>query len=258
MDVFTLRRSITSTSRPTLVLWAAAFALGAFLGYGIAYSQTLTGLGSLGAIVAGLVAGALLATLAVIAVVARLMSGARGRSVARAALGAGFLLVAGVAVGWTVTRVLGLGLQEQTLLEARGTMNVSLDGLDGYAAGADARALCRSEPGSDEVARIESDDVGTLGTAVVVVSVSMRPEGTDGRPAVSVSIQPADKAQGSAPAWQGSADVLSEGGNREGRLVFVGASLVADEGALALPDGLPTELSGTVRWSCDDWGLPSQ
>jgi len=111
MDASTLRRSITSTSRLTLVLWTAAFALGAYLGYGIAYSQTLTGLGSLGGIFAGLIVGALLATLAVIAVVARLLSGARGRTVARAALGAGLLLVAGVAVGWSATRVLGLGLQ---------------------------------------------------------------------------------------------------------------------------------------------------
>jgi hypothetical protein len=257
MDASTLRR-ITSTSRPTLAVWVAAFALGAYLGYGIAYSQTLTGLGSLGAIVAVLIVGALLATLAVIAVVARLMSGARGRSVARAALGAGLLLAAGVVAGWTATRVIGIGLQEQNLLEAGGTMNVSLDGLDGYAADADARALCRSEPGSDDVARVESDHVGTLGSAAVVVSLSMRPDWTDGRPGVSVSIQPADKSQGSAPVWQGPADALPQGGARGGSLVFVGVALVADEGALPPPAGLPAELSGTVRWSCDDWGLASR
>lgn len=102
------------------MVWVAAFALGAYLGYGIAFSQTLTGLGSLGAIVAVLIVGALLATLAGAAVVAWLMCGARGRPVARTALGAGLLLAAGVAASWTATRVLGVGFQEQTLLEAGG------------------------------------------------------------------------------------------------------------------------------------------
>lgn len=258
MDPSTARQSRVGASRWALAFWALAFGGGAYLGYVIAYSLTLSGLGSLGAVVAALIAAIILTTLVVVAVIAALLPDKRGRPTARTAMVAGILLALGVGLGWAITPVLGLTYREPVLLEAEGTMNLSLDGFDGYTGQGDALAYCRSES-DGAFPFVEANHVGNVGTGMVVASVSIPPDSPDGRPVVQVWIQPADKTTGAAPTWRGPADVVTGiDGDRGGRMNFRGAALTASEEGGRLPEGWPAELSGTLTWACGAWSHPAE
>ena len=253
-----IRRLLAGRSVSTLVLWAIALAGGAYLGYVIAYSVNLPGLASISAVIAGLLAVAILTALTIIAVVAALLPGKQGRPAARAAIGVGAMLILGVGAGWAITSALDLGYHEPVVLEAEGTVNVSLDGLEGYAGHADARAFCRSEMDAQNVAHLEANLVGLVGTGMVGATLSLQPDSPDGRPEIQIAIVPADKSKDSAAYWQGPADVVEPlDGDRGGRIRFAGVPrLPTDEGG-GSPQRWPTELSGTMTWSCGDWSPPS-
>jgi len=253
-----IRQALAGRSVSTLVLWAIALAGGAYLGYVIAYSANLPGLGSISALIAGLLAVAILTALVVIAVVAALLPGKRGRPAARAAISVGVMLALGVGAGWAITSALGLGYHEPVLLESRGTANLSLDGIEGYVGRGDALAFCRSETDAENVAHLETNLVGNVGTGMVAATLSLQPDSSDGRPEVQIAILPANKTQSSAAYWQGPADVVERlDGDRGGRIRFEGVPLLPTEEGGGWPEVWPTELSGTLTWSCGDWSRPN-
>jgi hypothetical protein len=146
MDPSTARHSIAAVPRLKLAFWAAALGVGAYLGSWMAYSLTLTStFALLGTFFVGAVIVAILFVLAVVAVAVGLQPDKRGRPAARAVVASGLLLVVGVGIGWVMTPVLGLGYHPSPLLEADGTMTLSLEGLDGYTSLGDGLAHCRSE-----------------------------------------------------------------------------------------------------------------
>lgn len=134
-------------------------------------------------------------------------------------------------------------------------MSLSLDGLDGYTALGDGLAYCYSAMDTEAVASVDANVVGSIDTGTVATSVHMTPlDSPDGRPYFTVAIWPAVKAEGAAPNWQGFFDVVEPIiGDREGRIVFTGASLLAIDETGRLPERWPADLSGTLSWSCGDW-----
>jgi len=239
-----------------LAFWAVAFAVGAYLGYGIAWSLAQSTWGVLGALIAGVVTVSMLGILVLIAALAAVVSDGRGRPVARAMVVAAILLPAGVGIGWAMTPVLGIGYRAPVVLESGGTMSVTLHGIAGYANQAGALAQCRSEVDTVNVAFVEANLVGTIGADIVNASLTLLPAAANDRPAVQVSIQPAVKADGNAPMWQGSADTVEWiDRDRSGRIVFTGAVLTASDEARQ-PAGWPALLSGTLSWSCAEWSPP--
>jgi hypothetical protein len=102
MDRSTARDPGSATSWPKLAFWAVALGVGAYLGYAIRFNFDTTTIASVNVIIAGFLAVAILAVLAVFAILAR------GRPASRAATVAGVLLVVGVGIGWAITSVLGL------------------------------------------------------------------------------------------------------------------------------------------------------
>jgi hypothetical protein len=176
---------------------------------------------------------------------------------ARAMVVAAILLAAGVGIGWAMTPVLGIGYRAPVVLESGGTMSVTLHGIAGYANQGNALAHCRSDINTVKIALVEANLVGTIGPDLVNASVSLLPDSSDGRPAVQVSIQPAVKAEGAAPMWQGPADTVEWiDRDRSGRIVFTGAALTASDEAAGQPAGWPAQLSGTLSWSCAEWSPP--
>ena len=112
-----------------VALWAVAAAVGAYLGYKIAEARDGSGLAGLSVIVGAVLVGTILAILIVIAVIAARQSGGRGRSTAWTMTLASLLLVAGLAIGWSI-KASGLGDRPSVVREARGTMNLSWAGID--------------------------------------------------------------------------------------------------------------------------------
>ena len=256
MDPVSVPQPKAATSWLKLGVWAVAFAVGAYLGYGIAWSLAQSTWGVFGALIAGAVTVTMLGILLLIAALAAVVSDGRGRPVARAMVVAAILLAAGVGIGWAMTPVLGIGYRAPVVLESGGTMSVMLHGIDGYANQGDALAHCRSEVDTVKVALVEANLVGTIGADIVNASVTLLPATANDRPAVQVSIQPAVKAGGDAPMWQGSADTVEWiDRDRSGRIVFTGAVLTSSDEA-SQPAGWPALLSGTLSWSCAEWSPP--
>jgi hypothetical protein len=184
MDPSTARHSIAAVPRLKLAFWAAALGVGAYLGSWMAYSLTLTStFALLGTFFVGAVIVAILFVLAVVAVAVGLQPDKRGRPAARAVVASGLLLVVGVGIGWVMTPVLGLGYHPSPLLEADGTMTLSLEGLDGYTSLGDGLAHCRSELDSEAVTGVDANVVGRIETGTVAASVRVTAlDSPDGRP----------------------------------------------------------------------------
>jgi hypothetical protein len=250
---------VIRTTKLKVAFWAAAVGVGAYLGYLIADSLTMTsGLAILGTLFIGAVIMAILFVLGVVAAAVGLQPDRRGRPAARAVIVSGVLLVVGVAVGWALTPVLGLGYHPAIESESLGTMSLSLDGLDGFESDGDAAAFCRSAPDSDAVAYVTANALGSVATGTVTASLIMNPlDSPDGRPTFGIGVTPAVKGENAAPNWHGSGDLEPIEGDRGGRITFTGAALVAGETGRP-PLGWPAELSGVLSWSCDAWSLPGE
>lgn len=256
MDPVTVHRSPTGVSKAKLAGLAVALAIGAYLGTGLASGLNQGGLGSIVALVVGLILGTILAVMAVVAAILALSRDESGHRAARSIFVAGIVLVAGVLVGWAVEPVFRREYRESVILEAPGTLNVSIDGLDGYISQGDALTKCQSELDAEGIADIGGDVVGSVGTAIVGASLTVLAGTPDGRPVVHVWIRPSVEDKGSAPFWEGPADFVDRiDDDRGGRVVFTRAAFTEPD--KAPPEGYPAELSGTLSWSCGEWVRPS-
>ena len=255
MDPSIIGQSVATVSRPKLAIWAAALGGGGYLGFRIADGLARADfVGQFGAIVAGGIALVVLAGL--VAIGLALLLDKASHSAARTAILAAALLLTGVGVGWAITPVLGLGYRDPVELVARGTMTLSLDGLDAYAGQGEVPARCRSVLDASAVALVEADVVGSSGTDLVGAFIVMLPDWSDGRPGIVVRVQPAGQAEGIAPTWRGVAEAVERmDGDRAGRIVFSGAVLVTSV-ETGRPPGWPAELSGALSWSCGEWVRP--
>jgi hypothetical protein len=239
-----------------LTALAVALAVGAYLGGALASGLNQGGLGSIVALVVAVIVGAILAVMALVAAILVKSSDTSGRRAARSIVVAACAFVAGVAVGWAVEPAFRPEYRESVVLEAPGRLNVSIDGLDGYMSHGDAPTKCHSEPDAEGIAGIGGDVVGSVGTAIVGASLTVSAGTPDGRPVVHLWIRPSVEDKGSAPFWEGSADVVEPvDGDRGGRIEFTRATFTEPD--KAPPDGYPAELSGTLSWSCANWLLPS-
>jgi hypothetical protein len=256
MDPVTVPRPRASVSKAKLVAWAVALVVGIYLGGAVASGLNQGGLGSIVALVVALIVGAVLAVMAVVAAILALSRDESGHQAARSIFVAGILFVAGVVVGWAVAPLFRPEYRESVVLEAPGTLNLSIDGLDGYASQGDVSAQCRSELDAEDIADVHADVVGNVGTAMVGVSMSPLTGLPEGQSVVHVWIRPSMEDKGSAPFWDGPADVIERiDGDRGGRIVFSRATF--SEPDKTPPVGYPRELSGTLSWSCSDWDRPS-
>ena len=256
MNPSSVPHPVGKASIAKLVFWAAVLVVGAFLGYEIAYGLGLHDNYGFGWIAVVFLAGIVVAILVLFAVIgglAALVPDRAGRPTIRIVTVAAVALVVGLGLGGAINAVVRLAHHDAVMIGGPGTLTVSLEGLDRYAAQGDAPAHCGSGWDSALVARIEADSVGRVPTGTVDATVMLLPEGSsDGRPDVYFSIRRADKTQGLPPAWRGSGDVVERiDGDRRGRIAFTGAALLPAEETGLPPEGWPTSLSGSVSWSCD-------
>jgi hypothetical protein len=203
-----------------------------------------------------LIVGAILAVMALVAAILAKSPDESGHRAARSIFVAGIALVTGLAIGWAVEPAFRPEYRESVILEAPGTLNVSIDGLDDYTSQGDAPTKCQSELDAEGIAGIGGDVVGSVGTATVGASLTVLAGAPDGRPVVHLWIRPSVEDKGSAPFWEGPADIVDRSdGDRGGRVEFTRAAFTEPD--KAPPDGFPAELSGTLSWSCGDWLRPS-
>jgi hypothetical protein len=250
-----MNRSIVRTlfdgsQRRRLALWVAAAAIGAFLGYEIAYYSAIGGLGGLSAITAGVIAILIIAVLLVSAAGSARNPDPSARPLARTTFAAASLLAAGVGVGWAIAPVLRPELRAPVVLEAVGAMSLALVGIEGYSDTGITTAICRSQPNGVGIASVEANGVGAVGTVQVAASLSFTP--TASPPPVGVLAwihgEPIETM------WQASSEHVEQtGAARSGQVDFAKAVLIS-EGEPGRPaGGWPAEVSGSVVWSCGDW-----
>jgi hypothetical protein len=255
MDPVTVHRSPTGISKPMLIGLVLALAIGAYLGGSLATGLNQGGLGSIVALLVGIIVGTILAVMAVVAAILAKSRDTSGHAAARSIFFAGAALVIGVGIGWAVEPVFRPEYHEPVVLEAPGTLNVSIDGLAGYTSQGDALTTCRSEMDAEGIASIGGDVVGSVGTAIVGASLLVLAADPDGRPVVHLWIRPSVEDKGSAPFWEGPADVVDRiDGDRGGRVEFT--RIAFTEPDKAPPDGYPAVMSGTLSWSCTKWIRP--
>ncbi len=233
------------------LLFLTAFAgLGAWLGYLIGAGWGSTGLSSFFSAAIALSLSILIVV--VLTVTAGLVGWKRSDRLAamRPMILAGVLFLASIGVGWAISRVVAPPLP--VVLEGRGVISLELAGLDGYSGQADALAACRSEVDSDAVAAIQADTAGMVGAGSVIALLFMPPyAGADLE--VQVWIRPADEGQPAEVGWSGFAEMVDGSpGALRGQVAFSELTLHPDLSG-AQPVGWPSNLSGTVRWSCSDW-----
>jgi hypothetical protein len=256
MDPVTVPRCRGGVSKPKLAALAVVLAIGAYLGGTLASGLNQGGLGSIVALVVAVIVGAILAVMALVAAILVKSSDTSGRRAARSIVVAGIVFVAGAGVGWAVEPAFRPEYRESVILEAPGTLNVSIDGLDGYMSHGDAPTKCHSELDAEGIAGIGGDVVGSVGTAIVGASLTVLAGTPVGRPVVHLWIRPSVEDKGSAPFWEGPADIVDRiDSDRGGRVEFTRAAFTEPD--KAPPDGYPVELSGTLSWSCGEWVRPS-
>lgn len=251
-------RLLTPTALRAMMLawWTAAFGAGVYAGYKIAYFPVdSSSWGVFGLLVAvPFWVAVTIAYIAIPALVAALLYRAlfKGRlPEARTVMIAAALYVAGVVAGIVMTPVLGLEYRyrEPVVLEARGTMTLSLDGLAGYAARSDVLAICGSMSDGEGVSEVSATAVGTLAgvdvdASIAGIELEFPTVGIGGVPTVDFKFV----------GWSGPAALVEETqGGRNGRVTFVGAALDNNGAGDPVPGDLPTTLSGTLTWSCGDW-----
>ncbi len=132
MDPVTAARSRAGVSMPKLAAYVVALVVGVYLGGALASGLDQGGLGSIAALFVALLVGAVLAVLAVVAAILRLSRDESGHRAARSIFLAGIVFAGGVVVGWAVAPIFRPEYREAVVLRAPGTLNASIDGLDGY------------------------------------------------------------------------------------------------------------------------------
>jgi hypothetical protein len=170
---------------------------------------------------------------------------------ARTVVVAAALYAAGVGVGFVMTPALGLEyrFREPVMLEARGTMTLSLDGLAGYAARSDVAAMCGAMPDGEGVSSVSATAIGTIDgfdvdAFIVGIELEVPSVGVGGVPTVNFKFL----------GWSGPVDFVERTqGGRDGRVTFVGAALDNSGAGGPVQGDWPATLSGTLTWSCGDW-----
>ena len=239
--------------------WTATFGVGVYAGYKIAYYAVDSS--SWGAIGLLVVVPFWVAVAAASITIPAFLTALLYRTLfkgslpgARTVMVAALLYAVGVGVGYSITPMLGLEYRyrEPVVLEARGTMTLSLDGLAAYSARSDAFAICGSTPDGDAVSVVSATAVGMIDGLDVDASIA-----GIGLEFPSVGIGGVPTADSKLVGWSGPASLveLTQSG-REGRVTFVGAALDNNGARGPAPGYLPTTLSGTLTWTCAEWIVP--
>jgi hypothetical protein len=245
------------TGRATLgrSLWKVAFlatfaGLGAWMGTLIGSGWGSTGLSSF--VNAAIALSLSILILVVLTVTALLVGWKRSDRFAamRPMILAGGLFLGAIGAGWAIARAFAPPLP--VVLEGRGLISLELAGLDGYSVQADALAACRSEANSEAVAAIQADSAGLVGAGSVIAMVFM-PQGAGAAVEVQVWVRPAGEGQPAEVGWSGFAETVDgESGALRGQVAFSELVLHPDVSGVQ-PVGWPTNLAGTLRWSCAGW-----
>ena len=255
MDPVTVPRSRAGVSKPKLVALAVVLVVGVYHGGVLASGLNQGGMGSIVALVVGVLVAGVLALMAVVAAILRLSRDESGHRAARSIFLVGVVFAGGIVVGWAVAPLVRPEYRESVVLRAPGTLNVSIDGLDAYTSRGASPTDCHSELDAERIASIGGDVVGSVGTAVVGATLTTLTGSPDGRPVVNIWIRPSLEDKGTAPFWEGPADVIEGSeGDRRGRVEFTRATFVEPD--KSPPDGYPRELSGSLTWSCSEWLSP--
>ena len=247
MNPVSERRSIAVVSKPLLIVVVLMLVVGAYLGRALASGFNQGSLASVFAFFGVLIVGAILAVMAVVAAILAKSPDESGHRAARSIFIAGLVFAGGFAIGWVLEPAFRPVYREAVVLAARGTLTVSIHGLDGYTSAGTVAAGCLSEDDSEGIADVRSKVVGKLDIAVVGASIADFVDSADGRPVIQVWIEP-----GAEPWWTGPADVIQRtAGDRTGRLVFNGATFFEPDKPPR--EGYPLKLSGSMSWACDEW-----
>ena len=102
MEPVNVHRSPTGISKPMLIGLVLALAIGAYLGGSIASGVNQGGMGSLFALIGGIVVGSILAVMAVVAAILAKSRDTSGHAAARSIFFVGTAFVIGVGIGWAV------------------------------------------------------------------------------------------------------------------------------------------------------------
>jgi len=251
MDPVSKRRSIAAVSKPLLIVLVLVLVVGAYLGRALASGFNQGSLASVFAFFGVLIVGAILAVMAVVAAILAKSPDESGHRAARSIFIAGLVFAGGFAIGWALEPTFRPVYREAVVLAARGTLRVTVHGLDGFTSVGTVAAGCLSEEDAEGIADVRSKVVGTLETAVVGASIANFVDSADGRPVIQVWIERSFDDKGVEPWWTGPADVIQRTtGDRTGRLVFNGATFFEPGRPY---EGYPLKLSGVMTWACDEW-----
>ena len=251
MDAPHVRRLPADMTRRNLILWAATLAIGGLLGYRMAEYSLQGGFQPLGAVFLGFIALSAVAILLFAALVLASRDEKRGRRAARATAATAIALAAGVGLGWTLGPPLGLAekYHNAITLGADGTLTVTLDDIDGFAAIADSPAECKSVPDGEGVTTVGAYLVGHVDTIEVAASVVDL-----GRDAPYLWVYVNDGARSQVLVWKGPFEVIeTTAGDQSAEVTFSDAPLDPNETPGAVIGPWPETLSGTMRWSCNEW-----
>lgn len=238
---------------PRTVLTIVAFVLGVFVGRSIAYQV------SRGGFDAGIGAGLwlygtiflILLALGATAIAARIGRKPVGAALRPVLIGAGVLLVGGIAGNLTAAFTGGT-YRSPVETGAPGTMTLRLDGQgSAFVPVASSVATCRSLPDSAAVGEITGLALGTLGGRQLRGTVSL-PFANAVSARVDLWIDGADLPDGAAqPFWSGPISVsLPSDESTSGVATFDALVLGHDPKLPAYTEAFPETLVGRLEWSC--------
>jgi hypothetical protein len=239
-------------SKKRLVVLGVSLAIGGWLGYQTGSGMASGGINAAFALGGIVLAGVILLIYVFIGVILAKQPDGTGGPAGRVTFIAAGLFAAAFGGGWLGS--VALQPFRPVQLEAQGTVVLAVAGLAGFDGQDGAVAHCRSEVGSEFVVWLDANSAGTVGPDAVYASLSMFPSEPGIQPVVVVSISPIVKGPGKAPQWSGSAE-FAEGthGAATGRVTFTELDLGGDESG-GPPAGWPLQLSGTLNWTCANWG----
>lgn len=209
--------------------------------------------------VALLAAGTIVGALVVAFVAGRLARDGQ-RATGRLRLAILAVVAAAVGVGYATASATGAVYRAPVVLEAVAKAAGLMPDVEGFESSGDAPAVCHSVIDGRTVAELIAMDLGSLGGWTLRGTLQIAAQGSPlhGEVYVDGGVLPPDTLQ---PTWAGSVTpgALAPDG-RSGVLTFSALALVTDPPPGNRPDGQPwpSILSGTIRWSCGDWTVPSE
>jgi len=246
-----------SLSRWPWLLGVLPLGVGAFLGYQAAYTRSLGGFEAIGAAFIALVIVALVLVVGLVGFVHTLRPNGRGRVASRYSFVAAALVAGGGFSGWAAVPVFDLGYHAPVVLQARGEVSITLDGVAGFEPRGAGRADCQSVADGIDVERVVALSLGSLNGGLLRADIALPVEGVS-IGYIALFVDAATLPAGNVPpTWEKAGpEINSASGGTSGTIRIEGAQLRSGAEMGAPTGSWPATLSGTITWSCGEWFAP--